>query len=238
MKELPKNRLTFKELWVEVDYLKLLDSTQKKEYKKLSIEEKRERLNSFKNQPQKQINFQKEIQNENTELSKIYKRFNEIGVHDLFGTKKEVKELPLLLKENEKIMYATSGLFEGNTYLIICTDKRLLFLDKGMIYGLKFHEFPFDKINSVSYKKGIMFGQILVYHGSSYITINSILKETVSVMANAIQFQIETHKNKDKNNNQNHNNFSAADELLKYKQLLDAELITQEEFNKKKRELI
>ncbi|WP_294584877.1 SHOCT domain-containing protein [uncultured Staphylococcus sp.] len=57
-------------------------------------------------------------------------------------------------------------------------------------------------------------------------------------MANAIQFQIETHKNKDKNNNQNHNNFSAADELLKYKQLLDAELITQEEFNKKKRELI
>ncbi|WP_294584879.1 PH domain-containing protein [uncultured Staphylococcus sp.] len=153
MKELPKNRLTFKELWVEVDYLKLLDSTQKKEYKKLSIEEKRERLNSFKNQPQKQINFQKEIQNENTELSKIYKRFNEIGVHDLFGTKKEVKELPLLLKENEKIMYATSGLFEGNTYLIICTDKRLLFLDKGMIYGLKFHEFPFDKINSVSYKK-------------------------------------------------------------------------------------
>lgn len=32
--------------------------------------------------------------------------------------------------------------------------------------------------------------------------------------------------------------FSVADELLKYKELLDAGLITREEFNKKKEELI
>lgn len=80
------------------------------------------------------------------------------------------------LKDNENIMYVTSGLYNNNTYLIVCTDLRLLFLDKGMIYGLKFHEFPFEKINSVSYKKGLLFGEIIIHHGSSSIAIGSISK--------------------------------------------------------------
>lgn len=236
MKELPKNRLTFKETWIEPDYLKTLNKEQRKEYKSLSIEEKRHILSEFKEQPKKQVNFEKETQSENKELAKIYERFNEIGVYDLFGTKKEVKELPMLLKENESIMYVTSGLYNGNTYLIVCTDLRLLFLDKGMIYGLKFHEFPFEKINSVSYKKGIMFGEILIHHGSSSISINSIEKRTVSTMAEAIQTQME-NKNHSINQKQE-NSFSAADELLKFKQLLDAGVISQTDFDKKKNELL
>ena len=43
---------------------------------------------------------------------------------------------------------------------------------------------------------------------------------------------------KQKNNKQINNNTSVADELLKFKQLLDMNVITQEEFDKKKKELL
>ncbi len=76
-------------------------------------------------------------------------------------------------------MYVTSGLYNNNTYLIVCTDLRLLFLDKGMIYGLKFHEFPFEKINSVSYKKGLLFGEIIIHHGSSVSLWKHIKKHCI-----------------------------------------------------------
>ncbi|MGW9860572.1 PH (Pleckstrin Homology) domain-containing protein/putative oligomerization/nucleic acid binding protein [Staphylococcus epidermidis] len=238
MKELPKNRLTMKEAWIEGDYLGTLSKIQKKEYKALSIEERRKILYDFKNTPRENVRFERETKSENKYLAKIYDRFNEIGVSDLFGTRKEVKELPMLLKENEEIMYVTSGLYDANTYLIVCTDLRLLFLDKGLIYGLKFHEFPFDKINSVSYKKGLMFGEILIHHGSSSITIGSIEKKTVAIMAETIQKQMENKKSFSKEITNTNSNFSVADELLKFKQLLDAGVISQEEFDKKKNELL
>lgn len=152
--------------------------------------------------------------------------------------KKEVKELPMILKDNENIMYGTSGLYNNNTYLIVCTDLRLLFLDKGMIYGLKFHEFPFEKINSVSYKKGFLFGEIIIHHGSSSISIGSISKNAVSRMAETIQEQISIRESSMKPSNSGKMSFFVADELIKYKELLDVEVISQEEFDKKKQQLL
>ncbi|MCD1016419.1 PH domain-containing protein, partial [Staphylococcus aureus] len=131
-----------------------------------------------------------------------------------------------------------SGLYNNNTYLIVCTDLRLLFLDKGMIYGLKFHEFPFEKINSVSYKKGLLFGEIIIHPGSSSIAIGSISKNTVSRMAETIQEQISIRESSMKPSNSEKMSFSVADELIKYKELLDVGVISQEEFDKKKQQLL
>ncbi|AVM20777.1 TPA: PH domain-containing protein [Staphylococcus aureus] len=238
MKELPKNRLTFKESMIESQYLATKTKEEKKQYKQLSVEDKREILKEYQSKPRKEMRFESEINKSDENLSKIYQRFSEIGVEDLFGTKKEVKELPMILKDNENIMYVTSGLYNNNTYLIVCTDLRLLFLDKGMIYGLKFHEFPFEKINSVSYKKGLLFGEIIIHHGSSSIAIGSISKNTVSRMAETIQEQISIRESSMKPSNSEKMSFSVADELIKYKELLDVGVISQEEFDKKKQQLL
>ncbi len=82
----------------------------------------------------------------------ILDRFKEVNVPELSGIKKEIKELSNILQENEIIMYGTRGSYDGGVWLITCTDKRILFLDKGMI-KLKQVEIPIDKINSVSFKK-------------------------------------------------------------------------------------
>lgn len=167
----------------------------------------------------------------------ILARFKEVNVTDTFGTKKEMKELPMILKEDETIMYAASGFVDNNTWLITCTDKRLLFLDKGMIFGLKQVEIPIEKINSISYKKGLLLGEIVIYHGAAQMTIKNIQKEAVKPLADAINNEIEKHRST-ANNTSTQPTVSAADELLKFKQLLDAEVITQEEFDAKKKELL
>jgi hypothetical protein len=170
------------------------------------------------------------------DYQEILDRFKEVHVLDLFGTKKEVKELPLILKDNETIMYATSGMMDNNTWLIVCTDQRVLFLDKGMIFGLKQTEIPMEKVNSIAYKTGLMFGQIQIYHGSAQMKIESISKKTVKPMVDAINREIEKLKQPDKQ--EAATTLSPADEILKYKHLLDADAITQEEFDAKKKQLL
>lgn len=58
-------------------------------------------------------------------------------------------------------------------------------------------------------------------------------------MAETIQEQISLRSNYSNTNETTvTSNFSAADELLKYKELLDAGVLTQEEFDSKKKQLL
>lgn len=118
----------------------------------------------------------------------IRKIFEERGVLKQFGVKKEIKDLPEHIDDQggEIILYACDGLTDGNTWLMVCTNKKLLFLDKGMIYGLKKIEIPIKKINSTSFKSGIVLGRIIIYHGSSSITVDNIDKSALQPMVDAI----------------------------------------------------
>lgn len=49
----------------------------------------------------------------------------------------EIQELPTVLGVDEHIKALTSGLIDKKTWLIVCTNKRVLMLDKGIIYGLE-----------------------------------------------------------------------------------------------------
>ncbi|HDP3020384.1 TPA: hypothetical protein P6K95_002097, partial [Staphylococcus aureus] len=78
MKELLKNRLTFKESMIESQYLATKTKEEKKQYKQLSIEDKREILKEYQSKPRKEVRFESEINKSDENLSKIYQRFNEI----------------------------------------------------------------------------------------------------------------------------------------------------------------
>ncbi|PTJ81257.1 hypothetical protein BUZ84_06805 [Mammaliicoccus sciuri] len=223
-----------KEALREGEYYASLSRSEKKEYKKLPKEKQIDAYKEFHINKSSGQNLS--IDDYNKRVEDMFQHLKDIGVTDLFGTKKEVKTLVQLLKKDETVLYATSGFVDNNTYLIVCTDVRLLFLDKGMIYGLKKFEYPFSKINSVSYKLGIVFGELEVQHGSTSILIKNITKDTVERMSITIQEQIE--KNEVKINLNQNQSISAADEIMKFKQLLDDGIISQDEFNKKKNELL
>lgn len=128
------------------------------------------------------------------DLQTVKQQFKDANVSDTFGTKKEIKYLPEIMAEDEVIQYATSGIVEENTVLVVCTNERVLFIDKGMIYGVKSNEIPLDMVNSVSYSKGMMFGEISVVNGAITTKIEQVNKDTAPIMTEAIKKAAKKYK--------------------------------------------
>lgn len=172
-------------------------------------------------------------------VSDIQAEIDSLENKDDWGTRKEISELPSILGSDEHIKAMTSGLTDGNTWLIVCTNKRILMLDKGMVYGLKLIDIPLDRINSISHSKGLILGKISITDGATTRTIENVSNRTVTFFTNTVNKQIELFKqSKSTPVTQVIHNTSSADELIKYKQLLDMGVLTQEEFDAKKKELL
>lgn len=132
----------------------------------------------------------------------------------------------------------TGGTNHDGNFAYALTNKRLI-IGQWKLIGENFQSIKIQNINDVTFTSGILFG---------VLTIDS-LKETLNVALDKISaqrineaFHEEFDKfSRTKNeaniaNNQNTN--SVADEIRKYKQLLDEEIITEEEFQSLKKKLL
>lgn len=172
--------------------------------------------------------------------SEIQQRLKELGDIDTFGTKKEIKELPDLLYKEETIEYLTSGTLNGNTWLVVCTNKRILFVNTGLLFGCKQLEIPLEKVNSVETTKGLLFGKIRIWDGASSMVIDNVGKSTLQPFVNAVNNardrlkdnnpQTKTEKSNDTND--------YIKELERLAELKDKGIITEEEFLNKKKQIL
>lgn len=152
------------------------------------------------------------------------------------GVRKEIKALTKILDDNEVIQYATSGMLEG-TVLMVLTQRRIIFLDCGFLYGIKQTEIPLDMVNSVSFKNKLLFGTITIAHGSGSILIKNVQFNDCPIMVERIKKCAEEYKNQ-KVKTETSSSFSVADELSKLKELLDTGILTKEEFETQKQRLL
>ena len=125
------------------------------------------------------------------DLKKEFKRIAERSGDDGFGTKKELKHLPQVLMDGEQVLAFSSGLMDNNTWLIVLTDKRVLFLDKGMLYGLKESSIPLDRINGVSGETGLLMGKIIINDGFAARQIKNVSKGSVRPFINRLQQEMD-----------------------------------------------
>lgn len=156
---------------------------------------------------------------------------------DTFGTKKEVKYLPEALYDNEVIKYLTSGLLDNTTWLLVCTNLRILAIDKGMVFGLKQQEIPLEKISSVSFKKKLMFAEVEVVTSSSKIKIEQLYKEHVENFVRAINSARENPRNPQVNTTQAPQE-DVVSQIEKLAKLRENGILTEEEFTAKKKQLL
>ena len=172
------------------------------------------------------------------DLKKEYNRIaKEIG-DDQFFTKKELKHLPLILADGEQVLAFTSGLMDGSTWLITLTDRRVIFLDKGMIYGLKQTTIDLDKVNAVTGETGIFFGKIKIEDGAKERQIENVWKKTVVKFTNKARDAIEARK---RHQNQATNSTKADDVVSKLERLATLKekgILTQQEFDEQKSKLL
>lgn len=159
-----------------------------------------------------------------------------LGDFDQWFTKKEMKYLPEIIDAGEQIKAMTSGVHEGNTWLIVATDRRLLFLDKGMIYGLKQMEMPLAQITTLSHKTGLMFGEIEIDTAGGKKKIETIVKKDVAKFADIVSGLVKkVHSN---DNVAPSPQVDVATQLEKLAELKSKGILTEEEFQEQKTKLL
>jgi hypothetical protein len=150
----------------------------------------------------------------------LQKRYNAIAAEtgdNQFFTKKELHHLPSVLADHEQVLAFTSGLMDGNTWLIALTDRRVIFLDKGMIYGLKQASITLDKVNAVSGRTGLIFGTIIIEDGARERQITNVLKKTVVPFTNKMRDAMESNKRR-----QSAPHFASQDDVISKLERLSA----------------
>lgn len=170
------------------------------------------------------------------EKKSVMRELKKLSTFNTFGTKKEVNYLPEILNPDEHVLSLISGFLDGNTWIIALTGERLIFLDKGMIYGLKQREILLDKINSISQKRGLLLGSVTIQDGATAIKIDNIDKAVIGSFVDTLNDAIKKFKVPVRQENKTSD--TSIDDLLKLKTLLDQGILTQEEFDAKKKQLL
>ncbi|MGU8907281.1 PH domain-containing protein [Clostridium perfringens] len=135
--------------------------------------------------------------------------------------------------------YISSTKHDGN-FAYAITNKRIIMAQKKQITGENFQTISLDNINDITFKSGVLLGILTVdtiketfnigLDKGSAKSINSTLHSVVDNIKNiSITPEIKELST---------NSFSIADELKKYKELLDLGVLTQDEFEKQKNKLL
>lgn len=172
---------------------------------------------------------------------------------DSFGTKKELKALPEYLESDEVVFALTSGImsqtetsnsfdFGTNTWLVVLTNDRFLFLDAAMLTkSVDTQSIRHDHVQAVSASQGFMFGKIQVDLGSRMLVIDNCHKATVKVMANLANKWIKEFS--EKRNNANivttaESQTPLLDLLERLDKLFNLGALSELEFNDSKNKLL
>jgi hypothetical protein len=106
---------------------------------------------------------------------------------DQFFTSKELDTLPKILAPMEQVLSFSSGIMDGNTWLIVLTDSRVLFVDKGMIFGLKQTSIDLENIVTIDGETGLIMGTIRVSTAAGPREIRNVWKRTVNPFINKVR---------------------------------------------------
>jgi len=111
------------------------------------------------------------------------------GASKLLGFK-EIKQLPAILWEDEVVEKLVQGIYSSGYGILVATNKRLIFVDKGLIYGLRVEDFPYDKITSIQYETGVFYGEIKIFASGNKADITQISKKQARDFAEYVRARI------------------------------------------------
>jgi Bacterial PH domain/Protein of unknown function (DUF2510)/Short C-terminal domain len=150
-----------------------------------------------------------------------------------FGAGREIKKLPEHLWDNETVELLSSGNVSERNGLLALTSHRLIFMFAGLVNSA-FEDFPISNISSISYKSGMVVASIEVYASGNKATIKNVNKADAKEIADAIRAKLGRPAAATTVQGVS----SDADELAKWARLRDSGVISAEDFEAKKRQLL
>lgn len=160
------------------------------------------------------------------------------NIFDFWFNDKKIAPLNDLLnpEKGEIIEYAATGIDEKNaTVLLICTNKRFIVLANNMFKGERAKSISLSAIKSVMLKQQLVYDDLTLIQGNRTIKFNSINKASASVLAKTIKNWIQKIQSQDRKNNDIN---KQVEQIKEIKKLLDEGILTQKEFEAKKKQIL
>lgn len=173
----------------------------------------------------------------NSRLNEIKKQIQELKLSNIstYLGRKEINELPQILAESETIDNIAQGTYNNGQGILISTNRRLVFVDKGLLYGLKVEDFPLDKITSIQYETGLLLGEIKIHTSGNIAKIDNVEKANARAFAEFVRNKLSQPKETTTVIN---NQPNVLDQLEKLAKLKEKGILTQEEFEIQKKKLL
>lgn len=187
-----------------------------------------------------------------TRVGQYYFRMSVLSAYNNKCCVTGISQKELLIEYSYEV--ATSGnsrkIAGGNkttagTWLLALTDRRLILLNRHLLVGTDSIEIPLSMVNSVSMQARIVSATITIMHNSGGVYVDNVTKPFGLAFVSKANAVIEKIRNSQTEriisaiqNSAQPQTISAADEIKKYKELLDMGAITPEEYEMKKKQLL
>ena len=156
---------------------------------------------------------------------------------------KQLKYAQEYLEPGEKVVEGVFGTYETKSMgtdtikngVFLATNKRLFFFGKRT-FGFDSESFPYSNISSFEFAKKAMGYKISFYASGNKVNMKWISIGDIDSFVNFVKEKMEA-KNHD-HTEQNQSLTSPIQKVKELKELLDMDIITTDEFEKKKKELL
>jgi hypothetical protein len=157
--------------------------------------------------------------------------------------RRELRKLPSILGEGEQALNLARGEYDGKEGLLAVTDRRVLFLEEGMIRH-RLEDFPYDKISSVQTKTGMRSGELTIFVSGNKATVKDVHpKQRAPEIGDYVRQRIASGPTQAPaaaapQAAPGTPTESPMEQLKKLAELRDAGIVSEEEFEAKKAELL
>ncbi|PWN72424.1 hypothetical protein C1631_003875 [Chryseobacterium phosphatilyticum] len=173
---------------------------------------------------------------EKSRLDEIREELDRLGINPTIFARKEIHELPDILSEDERIVYLVEGRNKVTKHhiILVATDRRIIFVDKEFLYGLKMEDFSYNKVSSIQYETALMLASIDIHIADNILEIDGVGKYDAELFCEKVRdFMSHPEGYFEKKSEP-----TILDQLEQLGRLKDNGVLSEEEFLSQKRKLL
>lgn len=163
---------------------------------------------------------------------RLKKQLIDAGVFDIWFNDEDLAPLIAAVKDEEIIQYAAIGINEhSENVMLVCSNRNLIILKKKHS-DEQVEVIDLKQVKSVILKNQLMYGELSLIVGNQSLDINSINKVPAEILVDNIKKWSKIAEGEDDDFDQQ------LEQVKKLKELLDQGILTEEEFQAKKKQIL